>query len=95
MTNIITKRMKEKARTQIVKFCGKYEGVEFKISELSDKDLYAYILADTYFNVDAMLGYDADVNIVLERAIENADRIKLNGLDAYREANKDVVTRII
>lgn len=95
MTKIITRRMKEKARTQIVKFCKKHGENEFKVSELNDAELYAYILADTYFNIDAMLGYDSDVNIILERAIENADRIKADGFDTYREANKDVVTRIM
>lgn len=86
---------RKKARDRIMKFAKKHEGQDIEIDQLKDKELYDFILADTYLKVDALLGYDADVNIILDRAIEKAEKNKNGGFVEFRNGNKGKSFRIL
>lgn len=75
---------RQKARKLIVAFANKYAGKEVSVNELNDKELYSFILTDTYLNIDAMLGYDSDVCRILDRAIEKAESCKQDNYTKYR-----------
>ena len=91
----MTKRKLEKARKMIIDFTSRYEGKDIIIAKLTDKELYQFILAETYLGIDALLGYGADVSLVLTRAIEKADQHKKDSFVSYRREYADKVTRII
>lgn len=86
---------RKQARKRILSFAQKHEGVTFDVATMNEKDMYDYILADTYLMIDAMLGYDADVNIILDRAIENAEKHKRDNFKTFIADNKDKELRIL
>lgn len=91
----MTKRRLERARKMIIDFSEKNRGKDIVVANLNDKDLYSFILADTYFGIDALLGYDADVSLVLTRAIEKADQHKKDKFVTYRAENKNKITQLV
>lgn len=86
---------REKTRQRILNFAFEHEGETFDATKMSKKDLYDYILADTYLTIDALLGYDSDVNIILDRALENAEKNKKDGFRTFIEENRDKELRIL
>ena len=84
-----------KARNRIIKFANKYAGQEIEVNKLNDKELYDFILTDTYLNVDALLGYDSDVCTTLDRAIEKANQHKSDGYVQYRKDNANYKTEFL
>lgn len=83
---------RKQAQKRILAFAKKYEGKEIFADTLNSKDLYNLVLADTYLTVDALLGYDADVNHILDRAIENAEKQKQDNYKTYIADNKEPIT---
>lgn len=83
---------RKQAQRIILDFSSKYEGREIVIAELSKKELYAFILTDTYLHVDHFL---KDVNVSLDRAIERADYFKAENYATYLADNKDARVRIL
>lgn len=86
------KTTRKQAQKIILDFSKKYEGKEIVIAELSKKELYAFILTDTYLHVDHFL---KDVNVSLDRAIERADYFKAENYKTYLADNIDAKVRII
>jgi hypothetical protein len=86
------KTTRKQAQRIILDFSRKYEGREIVIAELSKKELYAFILTDTYLHVDHFL---KDVNVSLDRAIERADYFKAENYVTYLLDNKDARVRIL
>lgn len=86
---------RKQARKRIINFAKKHEGETFKVTQLSKQELYDYILADTYLQIDAMLGYDSDVNIILDRAIENAERHKRDDYKTFIADNENKELQIL
>lgn len=79
---------KEKVRKMILDITNKYRNCTFRTTDLSVKELYSFILADTYLGIDAMLH---DVNIALDRAIERANRLyKEDKFQSYINDTKDI-----
>ena len=86
---------RKQAQKRIIEFAYKHEGETFDVATMNGNDMYDYILADTYLMIDAMLGYDADVNIILDRAIENAEKHKRDNFKTFIADNKDKELRIL
>jgi len=84
------KTTRKQAQKIILDFAKKYEGQDVKISNLNKKDLYAFILTDTYLAIDGMIH---DVNVSLDRAIERADYFKAENYTTYLADNKDAVVK--
>ena len=81
---------REKARKRILDFTKKYEGRKIDVYNLSNRDLYDFILTDTYLHVDAILGPGKCIETALDRAIERAEDFKheRGGFKRYKEDNK-------
>ena len=86
------KTTRKQAQRIILDFSRKYEGREIVIAKLSKKELYAFILTDTYLHVDQFL---KDVNVSLDRAIERADYFKAENYVTYLTDNNDARVRIL
>lgn len=91
----MTKFELERARKQIINFTTKYAGKEIEVDKLNDKELYSFILTDTYLKIDALLGYDSDVSMTLTRASEKAEQHKRDNFVTYRADHKGVAKRFI
>ena len=86
---------RKQAQQRILKFAKKYEGKSIEVSKLNNRDLYDLILTETYLGIDALLGYGADVNMILDRAIEKAEQHKRDKFIQYVAENGNSVTQII
>lgn len=86
---------RKQAQKRILKFAKKYEGQTIDIGKLDNSDLYDLILTETYLGIDALLGYGADVNMILDRAIEKAEQHKRDNFIQYVAENGNSVTQII
>lgn len=84
-----------KARKKIIAFANKYAGKEIEVNKLNDREMYDFILTNTYLNIDALLGYDSDVATTLDRAIAKAEQNKKDGFTKYRIENAGFKTMFL
>lgn len=84
------KTTRKQAQKIILDFAKKHEGQDVEIAKLNKKELYAFILTDTYLAIDGMIH---DVNVSLDRAIERADYFKAENYTTYLADNKDAVVK--
>ena len=86
---------RKKAQKKIIAFANKYAGKEIKVNELDNKELYDFILTNTYLNIDALLGYDSDVCTTLDKAIAKAESCKKDKYVKYRAENNEYKTQFL
>lgn len=81
---------RKQAQKRIIKFTKKYEGQKIDVYNLNNRDLYDFILTDTYLHVDAIFGVGKNIETALDRAIERAEYFKKEkgGFKRYKEDNK-------
>lgn len=82
------KTTRKKAVSLILNFSNKYAGKEIETDKLTDTELYSAALAECYLRIDALLGYDSDVNVTLDRAIDYADRQKAEDYRTFKADHK-------
>ena len=78
----------EIAIKMMLEFTSKMHNKPFKLVDLTPIDVYAFVLADTYFHVDECVH---DTAVALNRAIERAERLGKDNFREYIEENKDLV----